>query len=402
MKRRQAFKFQLRPNGEQERDMRRFAGACRFVFNKALALQNENYEGGSKYIGYANMTSWLVRWKTEPETQWLKETPSQPLQQSLKDLERAYKNFFQKRAEPPRFKKRGRHDAFRYPQGVNLDQENSRISLPKLGWIRYRNSRPVIGEVKNVTVSQSCGKWYISIQTEYEMAEPVHQSTSMVGLDAGVAKLATLSDGTIYQPVNSFKASQRKLARLQRQLSRKVKFSHNWKKQKRKVQRLYSHIANIRHDYLHKVTTAISNNHAMIVIEDLQVKNMSKSAAGTASQPGRNVRAKSGLNRSILDQGWYEMRRQLEYKQCWRGGRVLAIAPAYTSQKCGCCGHVAKGNRRTQSQFECLACGYRANADINGARNILAAGHAVLASGGTVQSGRPVKQEPAEVSRASV
>lgn len=382
--------------------MRRFAGACRFVFNRALALQNENRETGNKYIPYTKMASWLIEWKSAPETQWLKESPSQPLQQSLKDLERGYKNFFQKRAAFPRFKKRGQNDAFRYPQGVKLDQANNRISLPKLGWVRYRNSREVLGEVKNVTVSQSCGKWYVSIQTEYEVAEPVHNSASMVGLDAGVTKLATLSDGTVYPPVNSFKASQRKLAMLQRQLSRKVKFSANWQKQKRKIQRHHSHIANIRRDYLHKVTSEISKNHAMIVIEDLKVSNMSKSAKGTAEQHGRNVRAKSGLNRSILDQGWYEMRRQLEYKQLWRGGQVLAIPPAYTSQRCACCGHTAKENRLSQSKFVCQLCGYTANADVNGARNILAAGHAVLACGGMVQSGHPLKQEPTEVIQAPV
>ncbi|MGL4192444.1 MAG: RNA-guided endonuclease InsQ/TnpB family protein, partial [Vibrio sp.] len=347
MKRLQACKFQLRPNGQQERDMRRFAGACRFVFNKSLALQNENHEAGNKFLSYVKMAAWLVEWKKAPETQWLKESPSQPLQQALKDLERAYKNFFQKRASFPRFKKRGHSDSFRYPQGVKLDQANNRISLPKLGWIRYRNSREVVGEVKNVTVSQSCGKWYVSIQTEYEVTEPTHSSTSMVGLDAGVAKLATLSDGTIFEPVNSFKSTQKKLARLQRAMSRKVKFSNNWNKAKRKVQNLHSRIANIRRDYLHKVTTTISKNHAMIVIEDLKVANMSKSAAGTVSQHGRNVRAKSGLNRSILDQGWYELRRQLEYKQLWRGGQVLPINPAYTSQKCACCGHTAKENRQS-------------------------------------------------------
>ncbi|WP_447517001.1 RNA-guided endonuclease InsQ/TnpB family protein [Escherichia coli] len=401
MKRLQAFKFQLRPGGQQEREMRRFAGACRFVFNRALARQNENHEVGNKYIPYGKMASWLVEWKNATETQWLKDAQSQPLQQSLKDLERAYKNFFRKRAAFPRFKKRGQNDVFRYPQGVKLDQENSRIFLPKLGWMRYRNSRQVTGVVKNVTVSQSCGKWYISIQTESEVSTPVHPSASMVGLDAGVAKLATLSDGTVFEPVNSFQKNQKTLARLQRQLSRKVKFSNNWQKQKRKIQRLHSRIANIRRDYLHKVTTTVSKNHAMIVIEDLKVSNMSKSAAGTVSQPGRNVRAKSGLNRSILDQGWYEMRRQLEYKQLWRGGQVLAVPPAYTSQRCACCGHTAKENRLSQSKFRCQVCGYTANADVNGARNILAAGHAVLACGEMVQSGRPLKQEPTEMIQAT-
>ncbi|EKJ1701676.1 transposase [Shigella sonnei] len=401
MKRLQAFKFQLRPGGQQEREMRRFAGACRFVFNRALARQNENHEAGNKYIPYGKMASWLVEWKNATETQWLKDAPSQSLQQSLKDLERAYKNFFQNRAAFPRFKKRGQNDVFRYPQGVKLDQENSRIFLPKLGWMRYRNSRQVTGVVKNVTVSQSCGKWYISIQTESEVSTPVHPSASMVGLDAGVAKLATLSDGTVFEPVNSFQKNQKKLARLQRQLSRKVKFSNNWQKQKRKIQRLHSCIANIRRDYLHKVTTTVSKNHAMIVIEDLKVSNMSKSAAGTVSLPGRNVRAKSGLNRSILDQGWYEMRRQLAYKQLWRGGQVLAVPPAYTSQRCVCCGHTAKENRLSQSKFRCQVCGYTANADVNGARNILAAGHAVLACGEMVQSGRSLKQEPTEMIQAT-
>ncbi|EBS1326597.1 transposase [Salmonella enterica subsp. enterica serovar Muenchen] len=401
MKRLQAFKFQLRPDGQQEREMRRFTGSCRFVFNRALALQNENYEAGNKFIPYTKMASWLVEWKNSPEMQWLKDAPSQPLQQSLKDLERAYTNFFQKRAAFPRFKKRGQNDAFRYPQGVKLDQKNSRIFLPKLGWLRYRNRRQVTGIVKNVTVSQSCGKWYISIQTESEVSTPVHPSASMVGLDAGVAKLATLSDGTVFEPVNSFQKKQKKLARLQRQLSRKVKFSNNWQKQKRKIQRLHSRIANIRRDYLHKVTTTISKKHAMIVIEDLKVSNMSRSAAGTVSQPGRNVRAKSGLNRSILDQGWYEMRRQLEYKQHWRGGQVLAVPPAYTSQRCACCGHTAKENRLSQSKFRCPVCENTANADVNGARNILAAGHAVLACGGRVQSGRPLKQEPTEMIQAT-
>ncbi|MCU0021227.1 RNA-guided endonuclease InsQ/TnpB family protein [Escherichia coli] len=401
MKQQVSFKFRLRPDGQQEREMRRFAGACRFVFNRALALQNENHEAGNKYIPYGKMASWLVEWKKATETQWLKDSPSQPLQQSLKDLERAYKNFFQKRAAFPRFKKRGQNDAFRYPQGVKLDQENSRIFLPKLGWMRYRNSRQVTGVVKNVTVSQSCGKWYISIQTESEVSTPVHPSASMVGLDAGVAKLATLSDGTVFEPVNSFQKNQKTLARLQRQLSRKVKFSNNWQMQKRKIQRLHFRIANIRRDYLHKITTIISKNHAMIVIEDLKVKYMSKSAAGTISQPGRNVRAKSGLNRSILDQGWYEMRRQLEYKQLWRGGQVLAVPPAYTSQRCACCGHTAKENRLSQSKFVCRDCGYTANADVNGARNILAAGHAVLACGGMVQSDRPLKQEPSEMIQAT-
>ncbi|WP_249401473.1 RNA-guided endonuclease InsQ/TnpB family protein [Escherichia coli] len=174
----------------------------------------------------------------------------------------------------------------------------------------------------------------------------------------------------------------------------------NWQKQKRKIQRLHSCIANIRRDYLHKVTTTVSKNHAMIVIEDLKVSNMSKSAAGTVSQPGRNVRAKSGLNRSILDQGWYEMRRQLEYKQLWRGGQVLAVPPAYTSQRCACCGHTAKENA-CHKVIQMPGMWIYSERRCKGARNILAAGHAVLACGEMVQSGRSLKQEPTEMIQAT-
>ena len=394
MIRRQAYKFQLKTNLSQARQMRRFAGACRFVFNQALALQKAKYEAGNKKLSYADLCAELLTLKSS--NPWLGESPSQTLQQSLKDLERSYKNFFAKRADFPRFKKKGLSSSFRFPQGCKLDQANNRIFLPKLGWMHYRNSREVLGEVKNVTVSHSCGHWYISVQTEREVSDVIHPSTSAIGVDMGIAQFATLSDGHVFAAVNSFKQKQKRLARYQRTFSRKVKFSQNWKKQKSKIGRLHQTIANIRKDYLHKTTTIISQNHAMIVIEDLQVKNMSKSASGNLNKPGRHVKAKSGLNRSILDQGWFEFRRQIEYKQVWRGGDVLAVPPQYTSQRCSCCGTVSKENRQSQAKFACIACGYQANADVNAAMNILAAGHAVLACGEIVQQDNSVKQELTE------
>ena len=183
-------------------------------------------------------------------------------------------------------------------------------------------------------------------------------------------------------------------------MSRKVKFSNNWKKAKANVQRIHTRIANARKDFLHKASCQISQNHAMIAIEDLQVRNMSKSAQGNREQHGKRVKQKSGLNRSILDQGWAEFRRQLEYKAAWKGGFVVAVPPQYTSQTCPCCGHVSKDNRQTQARFECVECGFEENADLVGAINVLAAGHAVLACGGKVQSDLPAKQEPAEATQA--
>lgn len=379
MKRLQAFKFELQPNGEQARSMRRFAGSCRFVYNKALALQNANYEAGGKFLNHCAMNKWLPVWKKEPETAWLKEAPSQALQNAFIDLERAYKNFFEKRADFPTFKKKGIKSSFSFPQGFEIDAGNSRIRLPKLGWLRYRKSRDILGTAKNITVSCVAGKWYASIQIEREVEQPAHPSTSIVGLDAGVKLFATLSDGTMFEPVNAFRKNAAKLAKYQRRLSRKTKFSSNWKKQKQKISRLHQRVAHARNDFLHKTSTIISKNHAMIVIEDLKVTNMSKSAAGTVEAPGRSVKAKSGLNKSILDQGWGEFRRQLEYKQAWRGGNVLAINPRNTSRTCPACSNVSAENRKTQSKFECVECGYAENADLNAAINILRAGHARLA-----------------------
>ena len=380
MKRLQAFKFALMPCGHQERQMRRFAGSCRFVFNKALALQKERYEQGEKKLGYASLCRLLTEWRNSAETAWLADAPVHPLQQTLKDLERAYANFFAQRADFPRFKKKGQSDRFRYPdpKQIKLDQANSRLFLPKLGWLRYRNSRGVMGAVKNITVSQSCGQWFVSIQTEREIEQPIPQGGA-VGIDMGVARFATLSDGTFYAPLNSVKRHETALRKAQQALSRKTKFSNNWKKAKARVQRIHSRIGNARRDYLHKCSTTISQNHAMVCIEDLQVRNMSKSAAGTVDAPGRNVRAKSGLNKSILDQGWFEFRRQLDYKLAWNGGYLVAVPPRNTSRTCPCCGHVSAENRQTQAKFECVECGFVENADVVGAINVLRAGHARFA-----------------------
>lgn len=360
--------------------MRRFAGSCRFVFNKALALQSARHEQGEKKLGYAGLCKLLTEWRNGSETAWLADAPVHPLQQTLKDLERAYANFFAKRADFPRFKKKGQGDSFRYPdpKQIKLDQANGRLFLPKLGWLRYRNSREALGIVKNVTVSQSCGKWFVSIQTEREVEQPTPNGGA-VGIDMGVARFATLSDGAFYAPLNSFKRHETALRKAQQAMSRKTKFSSNWKKAKTKVQKIHSRIGHARRDYLHKASTAISQNHAMVCIEDLQVRNMSKSAAGTTEQPGRNVRAKSGLNKSILDQGWFEFRRQLDYKLAWSGGWLIAVPPQNTSRTCPCCGHVSADNRRTQALFECVECGFEDNADVVGAINVLRAGHARLA-----------------------
>ena len=401
MQRLQAYQFELMPLGQQQRKMRRFAGACRFVFNKSLVWQKEQYASDPTIrFSYTVLANLLPLWKQDPNLAWLKESPSQALQQTLKDLERAYINFFSKRADFPRFKKKGQSDSYRYPQGCKLDQRNSRIFLPKLGWMRYRNSREVLGEVKNVTVTHSCAKWFVSIQTEREVEPSLPQATTAIGIDVGVVRFATMSDGSHLEPINSFKKHQERLARYQRRMSRKVKFSNNWQKAKIKVQRIHRAIAHARKDYLHKITTTISQNNALVCIEDLQVRNMSRSSKGNREEHGKMVKKKSGLNRAILDQGWGEFRRQLRYKMTWQGGILLAVPPHNTSRTCPCCSHVSKDNRKTQAKFECVECGYENHADLVGAINILERGHRLLACGELGQSDHSVKQEPVEATQA--
>lgn len=266
MQRLQAFKYELMPNGEQVRKMRQFAGMARFVFNRGLALQKARYEAGDKKLGYAALCKELTGWRNSTETPWLKDAPIHPLQQSLKDLERAYANFFAKRADFPRFKKKGRRDSFRYPdpKQIRLDQGNRRIFLPKLGWLRFRKNREVLGTVKNVTVSQSGGRWFVSIQTEREIDVPVPKGGA-VGIDMGVARFATLSDGSDLAPFNSFKRHQTALRKAQQSLSRKTKFSQNGKKAKARIQKIQARIANARRDYLHKASATISQNQCAFV-----------------------------------------------------------------------------------------------------------------------------------------
>ena len=341
---------------------------------------------------------------SQPETRLAGGTPSQALQQRLKDLERAYANFFAKRADFPRFKKKGRGDRFRYPQGFKLEQANVQYLLAqaRLAALSQQPGRSGDGEERHrqpvAAVNGSC-----RFRLEREVEQPPPVATSAIGIDVGIARFATLSDASYIAPLNSFKKHQQRLARYQRRMSRKVKFSNNWKKAKARVQKIHIGIANARNDFLHKTTTTISQNHALVCIEDLQVRNMSRSARGTSQEHGKKVKQKSGLNRSMLDQGWGEFRRQLHYKVSWKGGLLLAVAaPPHQSNLPELSLMWRKTNRLTQALFLCVDCGYENNADVVGAINILERGHRLLACGESAQSGRSTKQEPTEATQAAL
>ena len=383
-----ALKFQLKPTVEQEQQFYAIAGSCRKVWNIALAEIIERKEKDEPLqAGFAGLCKKLTSWRNSDEYSYLSGYSAVAHQQKLKDLAKAVSNSFKtkdsgSRKEFPKWRKRNLHSSFRFTQNAkqtNIQIDNRRVKLPTVGWVGFRKSQNVVGKINTATVSMKSDKWYVSLQVEVDIQDPIHNGKSAVGIDLGIAKFATLSNGEVYPPLNSFRKLEKKLAVLQRQLKHKQKFSVNWKKKKAKISNLHSKIANARKDYLHKVSSEITNNHGMIAIEDLKVSNMSKSAKGDAENHGKNVAAKSGLNKSILDQGWYEFRRQLTYKQQWKGGVLVIVPPYHTSQTCPACLTISKENRQSQAHFECIHCGFTENADLVGAINILSKAHASLA-----------------------
>ena len=382
-----AVRYRLETTPEQENLLARAVGCVRFVWNRALSVQKSYLDHQCGTLNYNGLCELLTSWRNSEAFGFLAESPSQPQQQTLKNLARAIKDAFDKASAKkfPKFKKKFVHDSMRYPQPEHIQFDLKpqdaqgrkvfpKIYLPMIGWVKFRKSCIIGGEIRNVTVSRAGGHWYVAIQIEKEIADPVHPATTAVGGDRGVANLLALSDGTMFLPVTAFRDLQGKLAKEQRKLAKKVKFSANWKKKKAKITRLHQRIAEIRKTVLHQVSTVISKNHAVVVLEDLKVRNMTASATGTVESPGRNVRQKSGLNKSILDQGWGLLKQMLGYKLQWSGGMLLLVDPAYTSQICPVCGVVDAGNRKVQAVFRCLHCGHEAHADVNAAQNILARG----------------------------
>ena len=399
MQRLKGHRFRLDLNEGQAGLCSRTAGICRFLRNLALEQRSLAWKHGKHSVGWAAQDAELKSLKQAAS--WIAEAPHHCLQQTLWDLDRAFQNFFAGRAAYPTFQKKFAHDSFRFPdpKQFQVDEVRQRIKLPKLGWVPYRNglgrhALKLAGTVKSITVAREGRHWFASILCEQEVAEPQPVLGPAVGVDLGVAQAITLSTGRVLPVRGKTKAEERRQARLQRAFDCKKKGSRNRAKARTRLAEFQARISRRRRDSINKATTMLAKSHSLVVLEDLRVKGMTASAAGTIEAPGENVRQKAGLNRVILDKGWGEIRRQLDYKTRWYGSKLVVVPPAYTSQRCSApgCGHTEEGNRTSQARFCCLKCGHTENADLNAAKNILSKGTAdgpsVSACGARASAGR--------------
>lgn len=369
---RKAHVYRLYPTPDQAAVLGRWVGAVRATYNVALEQRRTFWKPGRRF-NFASQCREVTALRAEFD--WIRDVPVHPLQQAIKDLDRAYQNWWAGRAQAPTPRKRGVNDAMRFPDPATfafrrISRRAGEARLPKLGWVRLRWDRATPGEVRNITVSRRAGVWTVAAQYEREIADPEPSTLPAVGIDRGVNVFAALSDGTMIAPANCGRKALGALRRAQRKLARKRRGSSNRGKQARRVARLHMRVANARKDFLHKTSTAIANNHGLVVLERLEVRNMVRSAVGTVERPGRNVRAKAGLNRSILDQGWGVFGRFLGYKLPERGGAVGEVIARDSSRECRVCGLVDERNRKGD-RFLCVGCGHPEHADTNASKVIL-------------------------------
>lgn len=377
-----AYKFRLEPTTPQLNQLGAIAGSCRFIFNHFLAVQKDLYikrkeqnDSSIKFLSYPQTSSLLTQLKREEATSWLQMSYHDSLQQSLMDLDRAIKGWLTKKTGFPRFKKKGLRDSFRISRlsHTAFTHGTNTIKLPKLGIVKYRKSREIEGTIKSATVSRDGAHWFISILAEKSENLTSHPSISSVGIDLGVAHFATLSSGEHIDLPDLSKLLHR-VTSLQQRLSHKQKGSKNRKKAQRKLSVAHQRLRNRRLDFLHKTSTTLAKNHSVIVMENLKVGNMMRSAKGTQEQPGKYVKQKSGLNRSIARQAWGIFTNLLSYKLHELNGELRLVDPRYTSQTCPHCLTTDRRNRKSQSVFKCIKCGHKSNADHNAAMNILRLG----------------------------
>ena len=352
-----AYKFRIYPDSNQALLIVKTIGCSRFVFNHFLAERSSAYESEKRTLSYSNCSAMLTQLKKE--LTWLKEVDSTALQSSLRFLDDSFKRFFSRQNDYPRFKSR-KNPVQSYTSKFtnnNIAVEDSFLKLPKLGLVRFAKSREVDGRIISATVSRKpSGKFFVSILAETEVSE-LPKTGIACGVDLGLKDFAVLSDGSGQTNPRFFRSLEAKLAKEQRILSRRVKFSSNWYKQKLKVARVHEKIANTRADYLHKLSTDIVKNHDIIGMEDLQVSDMLK-----------NKR----LSKAISEVSWSQFKKLLEYKAVWYGKKEITVSKTFaSSQLCSACNYQNKAVKNLSVRtWTCPSCNAVHDRDINASINL--------------------------------
>lgn len=369
-----AFRYRFYPTPEQETLLRRTLGCVRLVFNKALDVRSTAWATESKSISYLQTSALLTGWKKQDDLAFLNEVSSVPLQQTLRHLQTAFSNFFNKRAQYPKFKKKRNggsaeftSSAFRFRDG-QVFLAKCKEPLP----IRWSRQLPVGAKPSTVTVSLSpAGRWHISLLVDDPTIQPLPKVESCVGVDLGLKSLLITSEGETITNPRHFNKQRERLAKAQKRLAKKQKGSANRYKARVRVARIHGKIADTRRDHLHKLTTRLVKENQLIAVEDLCVKGMLRSKR---------------YSRSIADASWGELVRQLEYKSNWYGRTLVKVDRFFPSSKtCSACGHIVESMPEHIRDWECPSCGAQHDRDLNAATNVLAAGLAVAACGAPVR-----------------
>jgi putative transposase len=369
-----AYRYRFYPTPEQEQLLRRTLGCVRLVYNKALHTRTEGWYERQERIDYKQTSAMLTTWKKQEDLQFLSEVSCVPLQQGLRNLQKAFANFWAGRAKYPNFKKKRSGGSAEFTRSA-FKWKDGQLWLAKCSQplpICWSRTLPENCEPSTVTVRlDASGRWFVSLLIEDHTVKTLPQINKAVGIDAGITSLIATSDGEKIANPKHFKRLRYKLRQAQKALSRKVKGSLNREKARAKVARIHALIADARTDFLHKLTTRLVRENQTIAVEDLAVKNMMKNHQ---------------LAQAIADASWYELVRQLEYKCQWYGRTLVKIDRWFPSSKrCGNCGHVVDALPLDVRLLCCPECGTHHDRDINAANNILASGLAVIVCGANVR-----------------